>query len=76
MRQSNFSKYFLLSICLIAVLAGTFQLGQLVAFAVYSNDFTVNSIEIWQVGLISSAVWAVFEFVRTIKKLNTTPTNV
>lgn len=76
MRQSNFSKWFLLFICLIAALAGIFQLGQLVAFAIYSNNFTVNSIEIWLVGLISSGVWAVFEFVRTIKKLNTTPTNV
>lgn len=75
MRQSNFSTWFLLTICLIATLAGLFQIGQLVAFAIYSDNFTVNSIEIWQVGLISLGVWGVFEFVRTMKKLNSSPTD-
>ncbi len=56
MRQSNFSTWFLLTICLIATLVGLFQIGQLVAFAIYSDNFTVNSIEIWQVGLISLGV--------------------
>ena len=73
MHQSNFSKWFLLAICLIATLAGIFQIGKLVGLAVYSNDFSVNSIEIWQVGLISSGVWGVFEFVRTMKKLKASP---
>ena len=51
MRQSNFSTWFLLTICLIATLVGLFQIGQLVAFAIYYDNFTVNSIEVWQVGL-------------------------
>ncbi len=75
MRQSNFSTWFLLTICLIATLVGLFQIGQLVAFAIYSDSFTVISIEIWQVGLISLGVWGVFEFVRTMKKLNSSPTD-
>lgn len=73
MQQSNFSTWFLLTICLIATLAGVFQIGQLVAFAVYSDNFAVNSIEIWQMGLISLGVWGGFELVRTMKKLNTSP---
>jgi len=67
--QSNFLKWILLAICLMATLVGIFQIGKLVGLAVYSNDFSVNSIEIWQVGLISLGVWGAFEFVRTTKKL-------
>jgi hypothetical protein len=71
--QSNFLKWVLLAICLIATLAGIFQIGKLVGLAIYSNDFSVNSIELWQVGLISSGVWGAFEFVRTMKKLKASP---
>ncbi len=71
MHQSNFSKWILLAICLIATLAGIFQIGKLLGLAIYSNSFSVNSIEIWQLGLVSSGVWGVFEFVRTMKKLKT-----
>ncbi|MDO6642120.1 hypothetical protein Q4557_19400 [Shewanella sp. 5_MG-2023] len=73
MHQSNFSTWVLLAICLIATLAGIFQIGKLIGLAIYSNSFSVNSIEIWQVGLISSGIWGVFEFVRTMKKLKTSP---
>jgi len=71
--QSNFLKWVLLAICLIATLAGIFQIGKLVGLAIYSNDFSVNSIEIWQVGLISSGVWGAFEFIRTMRKLKASP---
>jgi hypothetical protein len=71
--QSSFSKWFLLAICLIVSLAGIFQIGKLIGLAIYSNDFGVNSIEIWQIGLISSGVWGISEFVRTIKKLKVSP---
>jgi hypothetical protein len=71
--QSNLFKWVLLTICLIATLAGIFQIGKLIALAIYSNDFSVNSIEIWQVGLISSGIWGAFEFVRTMKKLKVSP---
>jgi len=67
--KSNFSKWSLLVICLILSLAGVFQIGQLIGLAVYSNEFSINSIHIWQVGLISSGIWAISEFVRTTKKL-------
>ncbi|ASP49765.1 hypothetical protein [Cognaticolwellia beringensis] len=73
MHQSNFSKWFLLVICLIASLAGIFQIGKLIGLAIYSSDFGVNSIGIWQVGLISSGVWGVSEFVRTMRKLKISP---
>ncbi|ALO34751.1 hypothetical protein CMT41_08520 [Colwellia sp. MT41] len=73
MHQSNVSKWILLATCLIAILAGIFQIGKLLGLAIYSNAFSVNSIEIWQVGLISSGIWGVFEFVRTMKKLQTSP---
>lgn len=73
MHQSNFLKWVLLAICLIAILAGVFQIGKLVGLALYSNDFSVTSIKIWQVGLISSGIWGVFEFVRTMKKLKVSP---
>ncbi len=73
MHQSNFFKWFLLVICLLAILAGLFQLGKLVGLAIYSDSFSFNSIEIWQVGLISSGIWGVFEFFRTMKKLKISP---
>ena len=73
MHQSSFSKWFLLAIFLIVSLAGIFQIGKLIGLAIYSNDFGVNSIEIWQIGLISSGVWGISEFVRTIKKLKVSP---
>ncbi len=73
MHQSNFSKWVLLAICLIAALAGIFQIGKLLGLAIYSNSFSVNSIEIWQVGLITSGIWGASEFVRTMKKLKTSP---
>jgi hypothetical protein len=65
--KSNFSKWFLLVICLILSLVGIFQTGQLIGLAVYSSEFSINSIQIWQVGLIGSGVWAISEFVRTSK---------
>jgi hypothetical protein len=71
--QSNFSKWVLLAICLIAALAGIFQIGKLLGLAIYSTSFSVNSIEIWQVGLISTGIWGVFEFLRTMIKLKTPP---
>jgi len=71
--QSNFLKWALLAVCLIATLAGVFQIGNLLGLAIYSNNFSVNSIEIWQVGLISSGIWGAFEFVRTMKKLKVSP---
>jgi hypothetical protein len=71
--QSNFLKWALLAVCLIATLAGVFQIAKLLGLAIYSNSFSVNSVEIWQVGLISSGIWGVFEFVRTVKKLKTSP---
>ena len=73
MHQSKFLKWVLLAICLIATLVGIFHIGKLVGLAIYSNDFSVNSIEIWQVGLISSGIWGAFEFVRTMKKLKVSP---
>jgi len=69
LHQSNFLKWVLLAICLIAILAGVFQIGKLVCLALYSNDFSVASIKIWQVGLISSGIWGVFEFVRNHEKI-------
>jgi hypothetical protein len=65
--KANFSKWFLLVICLILSLVGIFQTGQLIGLAVYSSEFSINSIQIWQVGLIGSGVWAISEFVRTSK---------
>ena len=73
MHQSNILKWFLLAICLIATLAGVFQIGKLIGLAIYSDNFNANSVQIWQVGLISSGVWGVFEFVRTMKKLKASP---
>lgn len=76
MHQSNFFKWVLLAIFFIVALAGIFQIGKLVGLALYSNDFSVNSIEIWQVGLISSGIWGAFEFVRTMIKLKDSPPTV
>jgi hypothetical protein len=71
--QSTVLTGFLLIICSIVSLVGIFQLDQLIGLAIYSNDFSVNLIETWQVGLIGAGIWGVSEFVRTIKKLKNTP---
>ncbi|WP_199611046.1 hypothetical protein [Flocculibacter collagenilyticus] len=73
MHQLRFAKWPLLSISLILALAGIFQIGKLIGLAVYSSDFSLNSISIWQVGLISSGIWGISEFTRTIKKLKKSP---
>ncbi|MEZ9197685.1 hypothetical protein [Shewanella sp. 10N.286.54.B9] len=73
MHQSNFSKWALLVFCSIVSLVGIFQFGQLIGLAIFSSDFSVNSIQVWQVGLIGSGIWGGSEFVRTIKKLKASP---
>jgi len=72
-QQSTVFYWCLLSLCLIVSIAGIYQLGHLIGLALYSNSFSINSIGIWQIGLISSGVWGVSEFVRTIKKLKVSP---
>ena len=69
MRKAIFLKWSMLGICLFIALAAIFQIGRLVGLTIYSNDFTINSIEIWQTGLISAGICAVFEFISIMKKL-------
>ena len=68
------SKYFnwgLIIICAVLSVIGIFQLGHLVGLAIYSVEFSFSSITMLQVGLISAGIWAISEFVRSIKKLKT-----
>ncbi|QDE32684.1 hypothetical protein [Shewanella polaris] len=67
--QENFFNWLWLSIFSIATAAGIFQLGHLIGVVAYSNDFSFNSVNILQVGLICSGICGVSGLVRTIKKL-------
>jgi len=68
--QRNNVNWLLLIISLFVASVGIFQLGYIVGAASFSSDFSVNQIGLLQIGLVSSGVWGVSEFVRNIKKLN------
>jgi hypothetical protein len=68
-QKSTIFYWVIVLICLIVILVGVYQLGNIIGSALYSSSFSFESISIWQIGLIGSGVCGVFEFIRTIKKL-------
>ncbi len=56
-----------LLLCGLLALAGIFQLGYLGALSLYSTNFTLNTIDVWQVVLIVSGGWGIFGFMRAIQ---------
>jgi len=61
--------WLLLLVCALAAITGIVQLSYLLGFSLYSNNFDVSSISLWQVCLISIGAWGISEFFRTTKKL-------
>mgnify|MGYP000336075907 CR=1 FL=1 len=65
----DFLNWLLLLVCAFAAIAGLVQLSYLLGFSLYSNDFNLNSITIFQVCIISLGIWGASEFLRTTKKI-------
>lgn len=71
--RSRLSKPFLLVIYITLATVGIFQAGYLIGLAAYSEDFSFSAINSLQISLLGLGSWAIFEWVRRLKKMTLEP---